>query len=420
MTLAQLPRSEQLSYNRIVVESTTHEPDNTPTAAQAQLDELERLFRAVLDGNIADGRLVAAGLAELQFLVKWASVQIERGVGATASQDPGRWQGWQAVLVRAGRLVAEAAGPAVTAPGLRQDYARQGTYPELVERLKALLGQAATAMAVLSRPVDSSTSPGLLSTVPGPSESFSFEWVDVPAGWFTIGSNPRRDPRARDEEQPHHRLYLPAFRLARTPVTTAQFAAFVRASGFEPDAEAERSQRCWERLYGWRSHGLVEEADHPVTCVSWYDAQAFCRWVGVRLPTEAEWEKAARGADGRIYPWGNESPDPEHCNYGNILGDTVPAGTPSAGASPYGALHMAGNTWEWTSSLWGSLEEGNYRYPYDPADGRENSDAPESVMRIVRGGSFLDDATRMRCAYRDGCYPFYRSDTIGFRVVAVE
>ena len=81
---------------------------------------------------------------------------------------------------------------------------------------------------------------------------------------------------------------------------------------------------------------------------------------------------------------------------------------------------MAGNVWEWTSSLWGSLEEGKYRYPYARADGREAFDAPESVMRIARGSSFRDDATRMRCAYREGRYPFYRSDTIGFRVVAVE
>jgi formylglycine-generating enzyme required for sulfatase activity len=403
-----------------MTDNNARETSNSPEAAQAQLDGLERLFRAALDGENADGRGVSAGLAELRFLVAWASMQIEKGAAAPASQDPGRWQGWQAVLVRAGRLVAEAAGPAVTAPKLRQDYVRQGIYSELTAQLRMLLGDVTTAMAVLARLADSPTESSLRSEDLGSPEVLEFDWVDVPAGYFTMGSNPRRDPRARDEEQPHHRLYLPAFRVAKTPVTIAQFAAFVRASGFQTDAEAERSERCWERPNGSQSHGLAEEADHPVTCVSWYDAQAFCRWAGVRLPTEAEWEKAARGVDGRIYPWGDERPDPERCNFGDLVGKTVPVGSCPAGASPCGALQMAGNTWEWTSSLWGSLEEGHYRYPYDSADGRENSDAPETVMRIVRGGSFRDDATRMRCTYRDWRYPFYRSNAIAFRVAAVE
>jgi formylglycine-generating enzyme required for sulfatase activity len=247
-----------------------------------------------------------------------------------------------------------------------------------------------------------------------------FDWVEVPAGWFTMGSNPRRDPHAHDEEQPQHRLYLPEFRLARVAVTIAQFAAFVRATGYRTDAEAEGYECYWESPHGPPGHMLPEKSNHPVTCVSWYDAQPFCPWGGVRLPTEAEWEKAAPGTDGRIYPWGDDGPDPERCNYGNIIADTAPVGSCAAGVSPCGALQMAGNTWEWTFSLWGTLDSGNYHYPYVRADGREIPDAPESVMRIVRGGSFRDDATRMRCAYREGRYPFYRSDTIGFRVVAVE
>ena len=408
---APLPRLEQMHYNGNMADGIARKPDDDPLAAQAQLDGLERLFRAALDGDIGDGRLVSAGLTELQAVVDRASAQIEKGSRLPAPQVPAGWEGWRAVLVRAGRLVVEAAGPAVTAPTQRETWVREGIYPELSSRLRALLGRMESAMPVLLRGPDPSTSCRRAQN------GLDFDWVEVPAGWFRMGSDPRRDPHTQDEEQPQHRLYLPKFRLSRVPVTAVQFAAFVSATGFQTDAEAERAERCWERPHGLQGHGFAEEAGHPVTCVSWYDAQAFCRWAGVRLPTEAEWEKAARGADGRIYPWGDERPDPARCNCGGIIGATSPVGGCPAGASPYGALDMAGNTWEWTATLWGSLKDGHYRYPYDPADGREASDAPESVMRIVRGGSFRDDRSWVRCAYRDWRYPFYRSDTIGFRVV---
>jgi formylglycine-generating enzyme required for sulfatase activity len=407
-------------YNRPMADGMTPDSGNEPSAAQAQLDGLERLFRAVLVGEVRDGRFVSEGLAALQSLVTVALEQIEGRAGLLATRDRSRWDAWRAILVRLVRLVVEAAGPAVTAPALSDAWASQGVYAEMVARLGTLLNRTEEAVAMLKHPVDLSRSWGVPSQDRGALEELGFDWLEVPVGWFTMGSNPRWDPRARDEEQPQHRLYLPAFRLAKVAVTAAQFAAFVCASGFQTDAEAERAECYWGSPHGPQGHALAEEADHPVTCVSWYDAQAFCRWVGVRLPTEAEWEKAARGVDGRIYPWGDDGPDPERCNYGNILADTAPVDSCTAGASPCGALHMAGNTWEWTSSLWGSLEGGNYRYPYVRRDGREAADAPESVMRIVRGGSFRDDATRMRCAYREGRYPFYRSDTIGFRVVAVE
>ena len=113
--------------------------------------------------------------------------------------------------------------------------------------------------------------------------------------------------------------------------------------------------------------------DHPVVNVSWKDAVAFCRWLSqasgktIRLPTEAEWEKAARGDDGRIYPWGDEPPTKELCNFSNNVGDTTPVGQYPAGASLCGALDMAGNVWEWTGSLYGP-------YPYQVEDGRNSPD----------------------------------------------
>jgi formylglycine-generating enzyme required for sulfatase activity len=413
LILARLLPIGQLYYNRSVTEGIVLEPGDDLAAVQAQLGGLERLFRAALDGEVADSRLLAAGLAELEALVARTAEQVEGWTVLPAAQGRARREGWRAVLVYVGRLVVEVVGPAVTVPRLRAGWVRGGSYPELSARLRALLRRIESALLVLARAPDPSTSREVQTWL-------DFGWVEVPAGYFSMGSNPRRDRYAHDEEQPQHRLYLPAFRLAKVPVTAGQFAVFVRETGFRTAAEAEQSQQCWESPHGLQGHGLAEQVDHPVTCVSWHDAQAFCRWAGVRLPTEAEWEKAARGTDGRLYPWGDELPDPRRCNYGNLLGDTTPVGSCLAGASSYGALDMAGNVWEWTASLWGSLEQGNYRYPYDPADGREAPDAAESLMRIVRGGSFRDDGTRMRCAYRDWRYPFYRSDAIGFRVVAID
>jgi formylglycine-generating enzyme required for sulfatase activity len=396
-----------------MAETVAGEPDEDPAAAQAQLDRLGRLFRSALDLEETDGQLLAAGLIELEALVRTAAAGVESRSTLPTGQELATWEGWRAVLLHAGRLVAEMAGPAVTAPAPRAAWVRQGIFPELSAGLRVLLDRMAATMAVLAPGPDP-------KEVRGSEAHLKFDWVEVPAGWFFMGSNPRRDRYASDEEQPQHRLQLPAFRLARVPVTAAQFAAFVRETGYRTDAEAEEAEHCWGRPHGPQGRSSAEEADHPVTCVSWHDVQAFCRWARVRLPTEAEWEKAARGVDGRLYPWGDEWPDPRRCNYGNLVGNTTPVGTYPAGASPSGVLDMAGNVWEWTASRWGLLAQGNYRYPYDPTDGREALEAPDSLMWIVRGGSFRDDGTRIRCAYRDWRYPFYRSDAIGFRVAALE
>lgn len=220
------------------------------------------------------------------------------------------------------------------------------------------------------------------------------DWVTVPAGPFLMGA----DPAPRRAGEAAHRVELPAFWITRAPVTNAQYAAFVAATGHRPPAH-------WE---GPRPPAAL--ADHPVTYVDWRDAAAFCAWAGGRLPSEAEWEKAARGADGRPYPWGGAPPSPELACFDRAddLVGTWPVGRRPAGASPHGLLDAAGNVWEWTASL-------HRPYPYRPDDGREDPRAPG--QRVLRGGSCRSEHERyLRCAFRSLSYPARRRDHIGFRV----
>ena len=154
--------------------------------------------------------------------------------------------------------------------------------------------------------------------------------------------------------------------------------------------------------------------------MDWYDAYAFCRWAGGCLPTEQEWEKAASWDPRRKvayqYPWGSEW-DGKRCNSGeDDHAATTPVGACPQGASPYGLLDMSGNVWEWTLSLWGdSWKEPGFKYPYDPTDGREDLEAGENIIRILRGGSWLVPSVDARTAYRNGYLPDHRFNTIGFR-----
>jgi formylglycine-generating enzyme required for sulfatase activity len=150
---------------------------------------------------------------------------------------------------------------------------------------------------------------------------------------------------------------------------------------------------------------------------------AFARWLSIctgkayRLPSEAEWEKAARGTDGRLYPWG-DAWDPSRCNAKESgIGDTTSVVAYANGASPYGVLDMSGNVFEWTLSLWGTdMKEPEFRYPYDPQDGREDQLAQTAVLRVLRGGGFYYSATYARASCRLRSYPDYRVRTRGFRL----
>ena len=238
---------------------------------------------------------------------------------------------------------------------------------------------------------------GLLVAYP-----FEPEMVLTPAGEFLMGSDTGKDEYAQKKvnEQPQHSLYLPAYYMGKTPVTNAQYVAFVQAT--------LRMPRHWEA--GKPPRG---KEDHPVINVSWDDAVVYCDWLcqatGKRycLPSEAEWKKSARGTDGLIYPWGDKW-DPERCNCWEAkIKDTTLVGAYPQGASPYGLLDMAGNVREWTRSEYKA-------YPYDPEDGREDLDVDGS--RVLRGGSWNDNRVYVRCACRYDDTPSGFGNRVGFRV----
>jgi formylglycine-generating enzyme required for sulfatase activity len=216
--------------------------------------------------------------------------------------------------------------------------------------------------------------------------------VYVPAGTFVMGDT---HGDGEDDERPAHPVTLPAFWLDRTEVTNAQFARFAR---FARDVRQAR-----------RDTGVMEDGKdrHPVVNIPWRVALAYCRWAGKRLPTEAEWEYAARGTAGRKYPWGNTW-DERNARFAGNHGSqgAAPVGSYPAGASPFGVLDMAGNVWEWVSSLY-------LPYPYLATDGRESLSI--QGRHVVRGGSWYLNPWDLRSTNREFGEPGYRSVYIGFR-----
>lgn len=231
--------------------------------------------------------------------------------------------------------------------------------------------------------------------------------VFVPAGEFQMGAD---SADAAADEYPRHTVYLDAFWIGRTEVTNGMYAKCV-ADGIcsEP---AERKSATRGSYYGNSSF-----KDYPVVNVDWTQAQTYCAWAGGRLPTEAEWEKAARGTDERAYPWGNEEPACALGNFDNCIPDTVKIGLYPGGASPYGLLDMAGNVMEWTADWYSS----SY-YSDSPA---ENPTGPSSgPYKVVRGGYYgsLTSVSlyNIRSARRSVEYVDRAEDTIGFRCVVVD
>jgi formylglycine-generating enzyme required for sulfatase activity len=313
--------------------------------------------------------------------------------------------GWQPLAT-----VDRVAGAALAAAGiLEQPDAPPALRTELADLLTVLLTAgagpkewAATGDA-LARLGDPRPGVGLR-----PDGLPDIVWCEVPAGSFLMGG--KKD-----------RVDIPyTYSIGRYPVTNTQYGAFVEGGGYI-------QKRFWTPAgWAWRERENVTSPrtlgssfdlpNHPVVGVSWYEAVAFCHWVGeligndVRLPTEAEWEKAARGTDGREYPWGDEF-DGRLCNVDQTgIENTSVVGLFPSGASPCDALDMSGNVWEWCQSLYEP-------YPYRAEDGREDTKAED--YRVLRGGAFNLDQFSARCAYRNYNLPDSLWLYYGFRLVVL-
>jgi formylglycine-generating enzyme required for sulfatase activity len=338
-------------------------------------------------------------IGHLGIVDQWeqAASEVVEGLLARAPGPPGEAAVWM------GQAVADAGPAAVTAACRRKvvdallDTLRASGRVEPVRRAAA--GKALAAMGDPRSEV---------MTVDG------MELRTVPAGPFRMGSEDD-DREGYADERPAHDCDLPyEYRIGRYPVTVAQFREYVKSERLQdPDS-------------------LRGAGNHPVVLVSWSEALAFCRWLegrwrqqgllppgwGVSLPSETEWEKAARGTNGLRYPWGPQFDRDQTNSREAGIGEVSTVGCFPGGVSPCGCEEMSGNVWEWTRSLWGKdWRAVSFRYPYMRADGREDLAASSEILRVVRGGSFFDDSGDARCAFRDRLVPAYRLINIGFRVV---
>lgn len=223
----------------------------------------------------------------------------------------------------------------------------------------------------------------------------------VPAGEFVMGAeaNTRRD---FSNKSPAHRVYLDAFWMDQTEVTNAMYARCVQAGKCKFSVEEAATEIHFDD---------PDYVDHPVVYVRWEWAQAYCQWAGGRLPSEAEWEKAARGTDERKYPWGNEPPSARRLNFNDLVGDTTPVGSYPLGASPYGILDLAGNVREWVADWFSAQYYQNsiLENPLGPAKGQ---------LKVLRGGSFKDGYAGVLATTRFSHDPGSPGVNRGFRCVS--
>ena len=239
--------------------------------------------------------------------------------------------------------------------------------------------------------------------------------VLIPAGEFTAGTDLKS---ADPQDKPAHTVYLPDYKIDKYPVTVAQYARFVAATGHRPPLDWENGRFPQDKLF------------HPVTMVGWYDARDYCAWAGKRLPTEYEWEKAARGTDGRRWPWGNHM-DPQRLNTYYSVGSTTDVTAFPNGVSPYGVYDMAGNVFEWTASdfkpypgsdapsILFQVKVPVVRSAKDKAQGVADLELVEGIYyKVLRGGSWKSDPFSTSAYHRNYALAKNASDFFGFRCAA--
>jgi formylglycine-generating enzyme required for sulfatase activity len=242
-------------------------------------------------------------------------------------------------------------------------------------------------------PTETPPSPPTLEPTPTPetvkiSPKDGMTQILIPAGTFFMGG---MDVHRKNDELPAHEVFISAFWMDQVEVTNGMYQLCVDSGSCRPPAQVRSDNR--EEYFG-----NPEFQDFPVVHVTWYDANAYCQWAGRRLPTEAEWERAARGDDKRNFPWGDEFPNEYNANALNFISDTWRVGSFPEGASPFGVLDMAGNVWEWVAD--------RYRPDYYGKSSAENPTGPAddevfNNLRVIRGGSFQEDGIFMRLANRN-------------------
>ena len=302
------------------------------------------------------------------------------------------------------------------------EQARDGRFKKLFLRVRDWLLADMTADHVLT-PKQRADAGNALNHIGDP--RFDPKWwrlpaeknwgfVLIPKGPFPMGSDKKRDPQAYENEFPRHTVHLSAYAISKYPVTVAQYRVFLEDCQKEPDE-------------GWKEWNRYD--NHPVVMVTWHDAKEYCEWlagkfesvgwkVRLGLATEAQWEKAARSNDGRIYPWGDKA-DPNKANYDDTgLGTTSAVGCFPSGTSFYGLHDMSGNVWEWCEDrgegYWIKFKTDTYKEGITDPLSRKGSD------RVLRGGSWVDVAALCRAAFRNGNDPSVRSRYHGFRLVLLE
>ena len=237
------------------------------------------------------------------------------------------------------------------------------------------------------------------------------DMVEIDAGSFPRGCPRARRRECEHDERPARNVYLDAFAIDRLEVSWADYRACVSAGL----CWAPSLDRCWiwtgsDFVRGAGLSELMLQDDHPAVCVTWFEARAYCKAQGKRLPSEAQWERAARGTDGRTYPWGEQPPSCDLVAMGGCGAHSFAVGTRPQGVSPSGALDMSGNVSEWVADWWHARA-----YSYAAL---RNPEGPErGHVRVVRGGSFYDGDAHLRTSYRYGIEPQGRLSTVGFRCV---